>query len=144
MIIKVALTCVVAALGMGVLTSGPATAGESTATASVRIVDRPAVLRPDGGVRLTIAAKCDSRLQAFELDVSVAQYQASGSVFRLAPPAVVVCDGFRHRQRVIVYPSTGAFAPGNAAVSIFVGFYDPQEDQDLGRQDAATITVVQK
>jgi hypothetical protein len=144
MIIKIALTCVVAALGIGVLAGGPATAGESTANASVRIVDRPAVLRADGGVRLLIAAKCDSRLQAFELDVSVAQYQASGSLFRLAPPAVVVCDGFRHRQRVIVYPSTGTFGAGNARVSIFVGFYDPQEDQVLGREDAATIAVVKK
>ena len=144
MIIKVALSCVAVALGFGVLTGGAATAGESTAFASVRIVDRPAVLRADGGVRLAIAARCDPNLQAFELDVSVAQYRASGFLFRLAPPAVVLCDGFRHRQRVIVYPESGTFAPGNADVSVFVGFYDPQADQDLAREDAATLTVVKK
>ena len=144
MIIKMALSCVIAALGVGVLTGGAATAGESMATASVRIVDRPALLRADGGVRLAIAARCDPRLQAFELDVSVAQYQVSGFLFRLAPPAVVLCDGFRHRQRVVVYPSSGTFAPGRADVSVFVGFYDPQQDEDLAREDAATLTVVQK
>ena len=144
MIIKVALSCVVAVLGIGVLPSGVATAGVSAATASVGIVDRPAVLRADGGVRLAIAAKCDPRLQAFELDVSVEQYQASGFLFRLAPPAVVLCDGLRHRQRVVVYPSSGTFAPGNATVFIFVGFYDPQEDRDLAREDTATIAVVNR
>jgi len=141
MIIKVALSCVVAAMGIGVLTSGPAIAGASTPTASVRIVDRPAVLRADGGVRVTIAAKCDATLQAFELDLSVAQYQASGFVSRLAPPAVVLCDGSRHRQRVIVYPSSGTFASGNARVSVFVGFYDPQVDADLSREDTATVLI---
>ena len=144
MIIKVALSCVLAALGIGVLTSGAATAGESTPTASVRIVDRPAVLRADGGLRLAIAARCDPNLQAFELDVSVEQYQASGFLTKLAPPAVVLCDGFRHRQRVIVYPFSGTFAPRNATVSVFVGFYDPQQDRDLAREDTATVTVVKK
>ena len=144
MIIKVALSCVIAALGIGVLPGGVAAAVGTTPTASVRITDRPAVLRADGGVRVVIAARCDPSLQAFELDVSVAQYQASGSLSRLAPPAVVVCDGLRHRQRVVVYPSTGAFAPGNATVSVFLGLYDPQADRDLARDDTATVTVVTK
>jgi len=144
MIIKAALAAVMALLSIGVLTNGPAVAGETRAAASARIVDRPAVLRPDGGVRFTIAAKCDSRLQAFELDASVVQYQASGFLLRLAPPAVVLCDGLRHRQRVVVYPSTGTFAPGSATVSVFVGFYDPQEDRDLARRDTATLTVVKR
>ncbi|MFL6179663.1 MAG: hypothetical protein ACJ74E_07425 [Actinomycetes bacterium] len=141
MITKGVLSCLIAALGIGLLPTGAAAAVEATPTASVRITDRPAVLRPDGGVRLVIAARCDASLQAFELDVSVAQYQASGSLFRLAPPAVVMCDGLRHRQRVIVYPSTGAFSPGNATVSVFLGLYDPQADRDLGRDDTATVTV---
>ena len=58
MIIKMALSCVIAAFGIGVFPSGIAAAGEATPTASVRIADRPAVLRADGGVRLVIAAKC--------------------------------------------------------------------------------------
>jgi hypothetical protein len=140
MISKVALSCVVA-LGIGLLTHGVATAEQSGLTASARIVDRPALLRNDGGVRLTISAKCDPSLQAFELDVSVAQYQASGSLSELAPPAVVLCDGSRNRKSVTVYPSTGTFIAGNAAVSLFVGFYDPEADQDLAREDSATVTV---
>ncbi|MFL6288593.1 MAG: hypothetical protein ACJ73L_09365, partial [Actinomycetes bacterium] len=79
MITKGVLSCLIAALGIGLLPTGAAAAVEATPTASVRITDRPAVLRPDGGVRLVIAARCDASLQAFELDVSVAQYQASGS-----------------------------------------------------------------
>ena len=143
MMIKVALACVMAATGIGVLPSGTAAAAETPPTASVRIVHRPAELTADGGVKLALTAKCDTGLQAFELDVSVSQAQASGSLFRLAPPAVVVCDGFRHRQTVIVYPSTGTFATGVATVSVFIGFYDPQQDQDLAGEDSATVKVVQ-
>ena len=144
MITKIALGCVLAAAGLLVLPTSIANAGESTATAKVRVVDRPAVLRPDGGLRIAIAARCDPSLQAFELGVSAQQYQASGFLLRLAPPAVVLCDDLRHRQRVIVYPSSGTFAVGTAAISLFVGFYDPQEDQDLARRDTATIPVITK
>lgn len=143
MITKVALSSVLVALA-GALPGSTATAQEASPSASVRIVDRPAILRADGGVRLAVAAKCDATLQAFELDASLTQYQASGFLLRLAPPAVVVCDGSRHRNKVIVYPSSGSFVTGTAKASVFVGFYDPQQDRDLARQDAATITIVTK
>src|SRR3954463_1115934 len=58
MITKGVLSCLIAALGIGLLPTGAAAAVEATPTASVRITDRPAVLRPDGGVRLVIAARC--------------------------------------------------------------------------------------
>jgi hypothetical protein len=144
MITKIALGCVLAVVGLAVVPTSIANAGESTATARVRIVERPAVLRPDGGLRIAIAARCDPSLQAFELGLSAEQYQASGFLLRQAPPAVVLCDDLRHRQRVTVYPLNGTFAVGTAAISLYVGFYDPQQDRDLARQDTATIPVITK
>jgi len=140
--IKAALLCVVAALGISASAGGPVTAGEIPTTAKVRVVDRPAVLKDDGALRLVIAAKCSPNLQAFELDVSATQYAASGFMVRMAPPSVAVCDGLWHRQRVTVHPTEGAFFTGTAKVSMFIGFYDSQADRDLGRDDTASVVVV--
>ncbi|HEX5017196.1 MAG TPA: hypothetical protein VFX15_06385 [Actinomycetes bacterium] len=143
MIIKAAFSALLAVSGVAFLPASFGAAGETAPTAKVRVVERPAVLRDDGGVRVIVAATCDARLQAFEMGVSITQYQAAGFLLKQAPPAVVQCDGLRHRQRVVAYPDEGAFSAGRANVSLYVGFYDPAQDRDLARRDSATVAVVQ-
>lgn len=134
---------VLAVLGPA-LVAGPVEASTARAPRSdapaVEVVHR-ARLTDDGAVSVVLRGRCPAGLQAFELDVAVTQPQASGHVFRSAPPAVLPCDGRPHRTRVVVGPDAGSFTPGRARVDVYVGLYDPVAGHDLEARDSRTVRV---
>jgi hypothetical protein len=105
--------------------------------ARVDVLKASAALQDDGSVALVIRARCAGGLQAFELDVSVRQGSAIGSV-SIVQAGVVVCDGAWHQVAVEVSPSTGAFIEGVATVDVFLGVFDP----DAGDLDATATARV--
>jgi hypothetical protein len=100
----------------------------------------PRPVAADGTVWIRVWARCDSDQQAFELDIDVVQGDAYGPVMRLAPPAVVLCDGTRHRTSVHVRALDGAsFTSGPAQVGMFLGVFD-NELGDFDLSDQTTLT----
>lgn len=96
-------------------------------------------LAPDGTVLAPIRARCHPPLDAFEIDVTVQQPTASGSVLLLGtefPP----CDGRWHRTIVTVAPNTGVFVAGTATVFAFIGAFHPTEG-DVDATDAETVKL---
>lgn len=62
--------------------------------------------------------------------MSIQQSSASGSLLRLAPPAVVLCDGKPHTSEVVIAPATGTFSRGSAQVGVYLGLYDTTQGRD--------------
>ncbi len=111
----------------------------AAAAVTVNIQGGTTPISADGSVDLTIRARCEEGLNAFELDAGIRQETAFGSVTLLGPN-VTVCDGRWHRITVTVRPETGAFQPGPAAVNVFLAAFDPV-DGDLEAQDSATVRL---
>jgi hypothetical protein len=112
-----------------------------TSAPTVDIVEQDTRLKTDGSVPISVSALCRPDQQAFELDVSIRQGSAFGSVFLLGP-GLTPCDGARHRLTVRVLPESGVFTPGAADVDVFLGVFDP-EDGDLDLTDSATIQLLE-
>jgi hypothetical protein len=106
--------------------------------ASANIAERPLKIGRDGGVTVTVWARCAPGLQAFEFDAGVTQGStfASGSV--IGPPDVLTCDDLWHPLRLRVFPESGRLHSGPATVNIFLGVFDPN-DGDLDVTDAARV-----
>jgi hypothetical protein len=112
---------------------------QAQAQLTVDIAGGPAKIGADGSVPVTIRARCDEGLNAFELDVALRQEAAVGSVSLLGPK-VIPCDRKWHRIDVIVRPETGAFQPGPATVGAFLVAFDPGAG-DLEATDSATVRL---
>ena len=96
----------------------------------------------DGGeVLVSLRARCEPRLSAFELDVTVRQGSAVGST-SIVEAGVVTCDGHWQGVEVPVAPFGGSFTTGTATVDVFLGAFD-QVQGDLDGTDAETVRVRQ-
>ena len=96
------------------MTAAPAMAAAPAAARpalEVRLGTQPVRLNSAGQVPLAFRVRCAPGVQAFELDASVQQATAYGSVTLAAPPFVATCDGTWHRVVVKVSPETGS-VPG--------------------------------
>lgn len=122
-----------------VATSAEAAASESTAPAAVRVLGSVAPVLADGSVRVRIGARCPSTYQPYELQVGVRQGEAFGSVGRIAPPPVVVCDGTPHVATVLVAPESGTFTRGRAQVDVFLGLFDTVSSADADLETSRTV-----
>jgi hypothetical protein len=117
-------------------------AAPAAASSAASVVIRPwAVIGADGGVHVRLRSTCPATLQAYELDVSVTRGATTGSLSRLAPPEVVVCDGASHRTTVTVRPEEGSFRPGRARIDVFVGFFDRVSGSDTEATDTAAVRL---
>ena len=128
------------------MTAAPAMAAAPGAAAvpalEVRLGTQPVRLTAAGQVPLAFRVRCTAGVQAFELDASVQQTTAYGSVTLAAPPFVATCDGTWHRVVVKVSPQTGAFRVGKADWSVGVfGYVPPPMDGDVGAGAGGTLWV---
>ena len=112
---------------------------ERQPSVKVKVQHGQAQIGDDGSVSLTIRARCDEGLNAFEIDAGVRQDGAFGSV-TLLQSNVTPCDNRWHAINVIVQPESGTFSPGRANVSVFLAAFDPVEG-DLAAEDSATIRL---
>ncbi len=92
-----------------------------------------------GDVLVSLRARCEPRLSAFELDVTVRQGTAVGST-TIVQAGVVTCDGHWQDVEVPVAPSVGSFALGASTVDVFLGAFD-QIQGDLEGTDSETVRV---
>ena len=92
-----------------------------------------------GQILVSLRARCEARLSAFELDVTVRQGTAGGSV-SIVQAGVVTCDGHWQGVDVPVAPALGSFAPGTSTVDVFLGAFD-QVQGDLEGTDSETVKV---
>ena len=92
-----------------------------------------------GEVLVSLRARCEIRLSAFELDVSVQQGTAGGST-TIVQAGVVTCDGHWQHVEVPVAPSVGSFASGTSTVDVFLGAFD-QAQGDLEGTDTELVRV---
>jgi hypothetical protein len=105
----------------------------------VKISTGQVQLAADGAVLVPVRARCQPPLGAFELNVSVGQGAAFGSVFLLGtgfPP----CDGRWHRTTVAVAPEAGSFVAGVATVDASLSAFHPTEG-DLIVFDTVTVRL---
>ena len=118
------------------LVAGPATAREP---AQVRINRGGSSALQDGTAQISLRARCDANLAAFELDVTVQQGTIIGEVSTVQA-GVVTCDRGWHRVNVVVVPTSGAFSRGRAQVFVFLGVFD-QTAGDLEARAASTVRL---
>jgi hypothetical protein len=105
----------------------------------IRVMKGQTALMPDGRVLVPIRARCYPPLDAFEIDVSVAQGTSFGSTI-LGQAGAPPCDGRWHRTVVTVAAETGGFVAGTATVGSFIGAFDPN-DGDLDATDDVTVKL---
>jgi hypothetical protein len=133
---------VACALGSVALAAFAASAAPATAAPEplvIQVLKGQAALSPDGTVLAAIRARCHPPLDAFEVDVTVQQPTASGSVLLLGTP-FPPCDGRWHRTIVTVAPDTGVFVVGTATVFAFIGAFHPTEG-DLDATDTEAVRL---
>jgi hypothetical protein len=124
--------------GTALVTAAPAIAAAPASAApalEVRLSAQPVRLTRSGKVPLAFRVRCAPGVQAYELDASVKQATAYGSVTLAAPPFVATCDGRWHRVVVKVAPESGRFRVGQAEWSVGVFGYVPaptEGDVDAG------------
>ena len=110
--------------------------------AIVQIRDRPIRLDAAHAVRVVFWYRCAAKYQAFELDVGVRQGSSFSGVTVLAPPAVVTCDGTRHKMvKTLASPSV-RFHRGPAVISVFLGLFDTVEGHDADVEAEATVRLL--
>lgn len=125
---------------IALLLSVPSTgANAAPAPAHVRVLRTSAHLYRDGTVGVSVRARCQPGLQAFELDVDAVQGAVEGSTL-IVEPAVIPCDRKPHRVRVRFPPNDGVFVHGAATVDVFFGVFDPDEG-DLGANATAVAQI---
>ena len=108
----------------------------------VRLGTQPVRLTGIGMVPLAVRVRCSPGVQAFELDASVSSGSAFGSVTRLAPPAIVTCDGRWNRATIKVAAESGTFTVGRAAYEVSVFGYSPPPDEgDSGASAGGTLWI---
>jgi len=139
MVRRVAGVLVLAMLALVPATEAVAAPAGGT-TLDVRIMASQVELNPDGTVSVPLRARCSTRLDAFEVDVSVAQGGTFGSEILIGTP-YPVCDGRWQRTTVTVSADTGTFGAGQASIGVFLGAYDPIADADLEAVDTATVRL---
>ncbi len=114
----------------------------SRAPIEVRLGTQPVRLTGTGMVLLAVRVRCSPGVQAFELDASVSSGSAFGSVTRLAPPAIVPCDGRWNRATIKVAAESGTFTVGRAAYEVSVFGYSPPPDEgDSGASAGGTLWI---
>jgi hypothetical protein len=128
---------VVAALVVGPATSAAA-APERVPV--VHIVAGQVELEADGTVSVPLRVRCSPPLDAFELDVSVAQGTTFGSLSQIGTP-FPACTGRWERITLSVAAETGTFSPGAATVAVFIGIFDPATGGDLSAEDSVSVTL---
>lgn len=109
--------------------------------AIVQIRDRPVRIAADGSVRIVFWYRCLAKYDAYALNVDVFQDDVYAPYEKLTPPAVVTCDGTRHRWARNLAPTSGSFHRGLADVGVFIGLYDTVEDHDADLNEAATLRL---
>jgi hypothetical protein len=114
-------------------------ASAAAAPAKVQVLRSAATLRDDGLVEISVRAKCDPDLAAFELDVSLTQGSALGAT-SIVQAGVVTCDALWHTVQVTVTPSVGTFGHGAATVDVFLGVFD-QNEGDLEARASAKVRL---
>jgi hypothetical protein len=131
--------------GAALVTAAPAIAAAPATAApalEVRLSTQPVRLTPSGRVPLAFRVRCAPGVQAHELDASVKQATAYGSVTLAAPPFVATCDGTWHRVVVKVAPGSAAFRVGKAEWTVGVfGYVPPPSDGDVGAGAGGTLWV---
>jgi hypothetical protein len=110
--------------------------------ATVHVRDRPIRLDAAHAVRVVFWYRCAAKYQAFELDVSVTQGDSASALTVLGPPAVVTCDGTRHRMVKTLASPEVRFHRGPAVISVFLGLYDTVQDHDADVSDEATVWLM--
>ena len=120
------------------LTMALAPAATAASDPVVVMIEKNAQLA-GGQMLVSLRARCEPRLSAFELDVSVQQGTAGGST-TIVQAGVVTCDGHWQHVEVPVAPSVGSFAPGTSTVDVFLGAFD-QVQGDLEGTDSETVRV---
>jgi hypothetical protein len=105
----------------------------------VKISGGQVKLDANGSALVTLRARCQPPLDAFEVDVSVRQGATFGSVVLLGTefPA---CDGRWHQITVSVAPDAGSFVSGVATVDASLSAFDPVEG-DLIVFDSVTVRL---
>lgn len=120
------------------LTMTLAPAATAASDPVVMMIEKNAQLA-GGQILVSLRARCEPRLSAFELDVSVQQGTAGGST-TIVQAGVVTCDGHWQDVEVPVAPSVGSFALGTSTVDVFLGAFD-QVQGDLEGTDSETVRV---
>ena len=106
----------------------------------VKVVVPKVHLTAGGAVSVPLKVRCSPPLDAFELDVSVRQGAAFGSVSLLGTP-FPSCTGGWERTTVTVPADTGSFATGPATVDVFLGLFDPVSGSDVSAETSAGVTL---
>ena len=109
--------------------------------AIVQIRERPTRISPDGSVRVVFWYRCLAKYNAYALNVGVFQDDVYASYEKYTPPAVVTCDGTRHRWARNLAPTSGSFHQGLAVVGVFIGLYDTVEDHDADLNEDVTLRL---
>jgi hypothetical protein len=109
-------------------------------TLDVRIVAAQVELNADGTVSVPLRARCSTRLDAFEVDVSVTQGGTFGAVNLIGTP-FPVCNGRWQRTTLTVSAEAGTFGPGPASVGVFLGAFDSVAGVDLAAEDTAAVRL---
>jgi hypothetical protein len=101
-----------------------------------------AVLRPDGGVRLVLRARCATPWVLQELTVRASQGDDPTVASDDAAPALV-CDGDWHRVVVLLGSADPAFTRGPAQVEAVVTVLDPESFDPVAQaRETATVRIV--
>ena len=110
--------------------------------AIVQIRDRAIRLDAAHAVRVVFWYRCAAKYQAYELDVTVSQDSSASAVTVLGPPAVVDCDGTRHKMVKTLPSPSVRFHRGPADISVFLGLYDTVEDHDADVSANTTVRLL--
>lgn len=133
------VACVFGPVALVALAASAAPATAAPKQLVIQVMKGQTALMPDGTVLVPFRARCYPPLDAFEIDVSVAQATSFGSTI-LGQSGAPPCDGRWHRTVVTVAPEVGAFVAGTATVGSFIGAFDPNVG-DVDATDDETVKL---
>jgi hypothetical protein len=114
----------------------------SQGTTQVEIREDFGLLKPDGGVRVFLRARCPAGYQVLEGPVTVTQTPRTQEVFAEAFFSTT-CDGRWHRVSVKAVPTEGRFRVGRAQLSVALIVENANGDlQSAG--DTQVIRIVRR